>query len=518
MKLTRILSITLLAATASMAMAQDAVDVATISETDLRGTARFMSMAGAFGALGGDLSTLYQNPGGIGVYRYSDAGATLGINFHSNRSLTDYKDEVNKCEATCNNAAYVGVFKLDSETCPNINWGFSYNRALTFKRRYVGTWDALSTSMSNYIADETTAGGWTDNDLGNSNYKGNAPWISVMAYNAYLLNVAGKDKVTFSGLMDSKTTGWGEYEVREDGGVNEFNFCFGGNVLNKVYWGISVGIDDIRYTKYSYYGEDLKEAVYQDANGQSRRGGASWGLQNGYVMRGTGWNFKAGLIFKPINELRLGVAFHTPTYYKLSADYDADISYEMADAAKGVEYSPAGYGRFRMNTPWKFMVSAAGVIGQRAIISLDYQCDAYGTMRMDDEAGYAYDDVTRHVKDLYKSAHTVRVGAEVRVTNAFKVRGGYSHTTSPVNEAALDGAMGIYTSGTDLGYTLPKSTQYITCGLGYSFGSVYLDAAYVHRKRDAQYHVFSPSSTGVGPMADIRNTNNQIVLSLGFRF
>lgn len=45
-------------ATPLMANAQAAFDALQLSQQDLNGTARSMSMAGAFGALGGDLSTL----------------------------------------------------------------------------------------------------------------------------------------------------------------------------------------------------------------------------------------------------------------------------------------------------------------------------------------------------------------------------------------------------------------------------------------------------------------------------
>ena len=41
------------------------------------GTARFMSMGGAFTALGGDISTLSQNPAGIGVFRTSEMMSNL---------------------------------------------------------------------------------------------------------------------------------------------------------------------------------------------------------------------------------------------------------------------------------------------------------------------------------------------------------------------------------------------------------------------------------------------------------
>ena len=79
----------------SAASAQGAVDAYTLSPTDLRGTARYMSMAGAFTALGGDLSTLSQNPAGIGVYRKSEVGITVDFNMtHSNVStnVADFKD------------------------------------------------------------------------------------------------------------------------------------------------------------------------------------------------------------------------------------------------------------------------------------------------------------------------------------------------------------------------------------------------------------------------------------------
>ena len=63
---------------AATAGAQSAFDLYSISQPGLKGTARFMAMGGAFGALGGDLSTLNQNPGGIGVYRSSEIGLSFG--------------------------------------------------------------------------------------------------------------------------------------------------------------------------------------------------------------------------------------------------------------------------------------------------------------------------------------------------------------------------------------------------------------------------------------------------------
>ena len=50
------------AALPAAALAQSAIDAQQLSQSDFKGTARFVSMGGAFTALGGDLSTMGQNP------------------------------------------------------------------------------------------------------------------------------------------------------------------------------------------------------------------------------------------------------------------------------------------------------------------------------------------------------------------------------------------------------------------------------------------------------------------------
>ena len=52
--------------------AQTVYDAAKITGKDLNGTARFVGMGGAMGALGGDISTIGTNPAGIGIYRSND--------------------------------------------------------------------------------------------------------------------------------------------------------------------------------------------------------------------------------------------------------------------------------------------------------------------------------------------------------------------------------------------------------------------------------------------------------------
>ena len=85
------------------------------------------------------------------------------------------------------------------------------------------------------------------------------PWINILAYDGSLINPRSDGK-SFQGLYGDGTNGYGEYEVKEEGGVDEFNLSFGGNVKDVLYWGLSVGITDINYKTYTYYGEALDNA------------------------------------------------------------------------------------------------------------------------------------------------------------------------------------------------------------------------------------------------------------------
>ncbi len=129
---------------------QSALDAYQLSQPDFKGTARFMSMGGAFGALGGDVSTLNQNPGGIGVYRSSDIAFTLGINMQSTEARS--KGEASTSDRTkvyVNNFGYVGSARTGSSLMPMFNWGASYSRIKSFDRAYHGSLPSMGTSLTN---------------------------------------------------------------------------------------------------------------------------------------------------------------------------------------------------------------------------------------------------------------------------------------------------------------------------------------------------------------------------------
>lgn len=533
----KILLATVLSIAPSVLFAQSAIDAYQLTQGELKGTARFMSMGGAFGALGGDLSTLTQNPAGIGVYRSSEVGVTFDLNFQATKSNSDgYSLKEDQTKFYCPNFGYVGTVKLNNNVMPIFNWGVSYSRSASFDRIYRGGMPNISTSLSNYIANFSS--GYAPDELNMTSdynpywdYNVNADWLSILAYNTYLINPIGFSS-DYNGLYkyDNQgnpiTAGDAMFSVREQGYVDEYSINFGGNFVDMVYWGVGLGITDLGYSRYTYYDENLADArviAIEEVNEneyieQETTGNAYYALENYKHVSGTGYNFKVGLIVKPINELRLGLAVHTPTYYDLRQDYDAELNYQYLEEPEYLERTDVAVFDYKLRTPWKIMASAAGVIGGRAIVSFDYEYNAYNDMVVKDDYGYTYDDVTGDIDRYFKGQNIFRIGAEYRITPKFSVRAGYNYQMSNVKDAAANGSEYIYTSGTDPSYTFDNKTQYVTCGLGYRTGGFYIDAAYVYKNRESEYHAFTNFDGYEAPKATIKDNNNSIVLSVGYKF
>lgn len=552
--------------------AQSAIDAYRFSQPDLRGTARFMGMGGAFGALGGDLSTLSQNPAGIGVYRSNEIGFTLDLDTQNSKaSAPGSETSTSQTKFTLDNIGGVATLRLGSSKVPNLNFGFTYNKGVSFNRRYSGNIPRINTSMSNYIASIANNQDLSIADVTSINGKYDpynptdggiqAPWLAILGYDSYLINPNGDpDNPTWTGQFGQGTTGRANFDVEERGSVDEYNIAIGGNISNVVFWGMNFDIVNLNYNLDAIYGESLDNAyVYNPSVRDIQQTPSNWRMRNLYNASGQGFNYQLGVIVKPVQELRFGLAFHTPTFYNINETYSAGTSLNafgdnvQASTNNGVPGSQS----YNFNSPWKVIASVAGVIGSKFIISADYEWNGYGTMKYQEPSNYyggytdwgwdygwdfnsnpgikaaapltpkaSYNDPyyyeNKDIKEVYRSTNTIRIGAEYRITPNFSVRAGYSYVSSPVKAEAKNNEMTIHTAGTIPNYRFDNSTNYITAGLGYRTGGFYVDLAYVYKKMDSEYHAFTPDPGNTGgytsPQAKLGLTNNRIVLSAGFKF
>lgn len=512
--------------------AQNAMDAYRYSKNDLTGTARSVSMGGAFGALGGDVSGIAINPAGIGVYRNSEVVTTL--NFQNSRieteTLNGGKIDESKFNFGFDNLAFVTVFPLNSDVAPTLNVGFSYNRLKSFDRKYrMGAGGVAS--LTNYMADRATANGKpasSINLIGASENQmwdiwNNQDWLTVLGYNSFLINESSG--VYGSAMKDLPVAN--NLYAREKGSVSSYDFNIGTTFSDVLSLGLTLSMTDINYRLYSTYTEEFAD------------GGANSGydMENTLRTDGTGWQVKAGVIVKPIQELRIGVAYHSPTWYDMTDRFYTDIYHDLKDL-QGVASIRPGYPMnstdprdfevlaydgedaavmdYQYRTPDKWTFSLAGVIGTKAIISADYELTNYGNMKLYDRDGRNFNaDPNSYIKKFFRTASTVRVGAEYRFSDKFSGRVGYAWMQSPIKTEMKTSDQEITTDGRAITqYALDGDAHYITYGLGYKITpQFYTDIAFVMKSQKDDFYAFDFSDK-----TTFKTNNFQGLLTVGYKF
>jgi len=499
--------------------AQSEMDVYKMSQTDLTGTARSVSMGGAFGALGGDISGIAINPAGIGVYRSSEIVTTM--NFQNAKTTVESnlsKMDDSKFKFTFDNLAFVAAFPTSSDVAPFINFGFSYNRIKNFDRKYSMSVANSNNTIADYMAyragNEYYGSKEPHDALFFKDTHDTAPfdydWMAVFGYNSGLIDY---DNDGFYAVTNVPVGADNKLFVREKGSVNTYDFNVGTTLSDIISLGLTVSVTDLKYRLYYEFSELYGSNSYANIDSDIR-------------TDGTGYQVSAGIIVKPVNELRIGLAYHSPTWYNMTDTYAADFTYDLVGIGlgetKGWVYSDFYHYDYKMRTPDRWTASIAGVIGQTAIISADYEYTNYrNNMKLfEDNGNDMPHDPNFDIKNHFKGASTIRVGAEIRFTPQFSGRVGYQWKQSPLKKEFKDytGTNNIdlepKTVGTVNHYTLDGDTNYITYGLGYRFNkSFYTDIAFVMKTQKADIHTYYGSER-----SEWKDNTFQGLMTIGYRF
>jgi len=501
--------ITLIVATS--AFAQGEIDALRYSRNDLTGTARSVGMGGAFGALGGDVSGIAINPAGIGVYKSSEIVGTLSFNNHKSEAKPNTgKLTTDKFAVDFDNLAIVGAFPLDNTDVPFINFGFSYNKLKSFDRKYQTRSNGLSSSLTHYMAERATDS-W--GDVTASGWRGD--WMGKLGYEGYLTDYttnAQNQKIFHSVLEDGEKVNNNLY-VREKGEISSYDFNVGTTFADMLSLGLSLSLTDLNYDLYSSYSEDFAF-------------GDGFKLENVLETRGTGFQLGLGMIFKPINEIRLGVAYHSPTWYNFTDRYYADLRTPLVDG--GLVQTPDGETEYDFKTPDRWTLSLAGVIGRHAIVSVDYELTNYkNSMKYRNiERDDYLSDINDIIKQDFKNASTVRIGAEIRITPQLSGRVGYAWMQSPFGDVLKDNEQPAAVTGTVPHYVVEGDANHITWGLGYRFTpQFYVDVAFVVKNQKNDLYAFpkyfEPGTDNLlvdSKPVDLNTNTFSGLLTFGYRF
>jgi hypothetical protein len=478
--------------------AQDLADALRFSNFQIQGTARAGGMGNAFGALGGDFTSISINPAGLGLYRSSEFVFTPAFNqtqvetSYRGNSMTD-----SKYNFLFNNLSYVSAIspRNQSETgLVSVNIGIGFNRLKDFNSTMLGGVNNMNGSFLDYVADNATLDIWSD-------------FYEKLAWDADLLLFDEDAGVYWHDLEDA---GYGQSmrkSIARQGAINEYSLAAGFNFNHKLYLGASLGIVDVFYRESS----ELRE--WDPNNSIPFFNEMKF---NSYLRTsGTGLNGKIGLIYKPVNAVRLGASVHTPTFYNLHDVFEtsmfSSVTYEDGNETYRV-YSPYSEYDYSLETPLRANLSGAVVIGRVGLVSVDYEYVDYGSASLRRGGdGYNFVDENDEIAEVFRSVGNLRIGGELLASDNISLRAGYEYYPSAYNAQAF-------------GATQPNAEANRTTfsgGLGYKSGGFFFDVAYRYsfmKDYDLMYPAPATDFYAAPEMAAFSNLKHKVMFTLGFKF
>lgn len=498
------------------------------------GTARSAAMAGAMTSLGADASSMSINPAGMGMYRSNEIVFTPMMTFSRAKSNAATFEGNSKNRFGIGNFSMVAKLRESSTGVTAINMGIAYNRLADFNYKYSfatqGT--AGSSSIADIFAGQLAAGQITSTQL-KGNYDGAGYfmwdrfdptyWGAILGYKTGLINDSnggwGRDMIGSAAGVDGYTT------VESKGSAGEWVWSLGMNFGSKFYLGFSLGAATINRERHIYYGEGYSYKADPALNYQMEH----FNYDQVAKMKGTGVNFKIGAIYRPIESLRIGVAFHTPTYYSVTYSYQGGMTSEIKANNNVDDYKLDSNGYIRppfseetvvlvddgdyswsYTSPTRLMFGVSYTIAKQLILSVDYERDWYNSMRLKDSPyGALYKG---YIKDTFKGSNTVRAGAEWRFIPQMAVRMGYG-----LWSGALTDNTAIYSS------PVTYRTEYMSAGFGVALSKHFtIDATYQFCKNNmTPYKTFYGYDSSIDIASPTINTTlerHNLLLSLTVHF
>lgn len=481
-----------------MTIAQDLADALRYSNISVSGTARAGAMGNAFGALGGDFTSASINPAGLGLYRSSEFTVTPVS--MSTKIKADYygtKREDSDYKFSLNNISYVSSIPMmgnNEAGITNINLGVGFNRVKDFNSYSIVQGFDVNGSYLDYFADRANRGIWSD-------------YYEELAWKTDVLIYDEDNKEYYTDLQDAGYRQDQRKTISRNGSIDEYSFVAGFNFNHKFYLGLSWGVNDLYYTeKSTIIEEDSKNLVpyFNDLK-----------FISNLTTFGIGHNFKFGAIYKPTNEVRLGISIHTPTWYRLTDDFQTSMQTYITYADGSERYdekSPYNEYDYRLQTPLRATFSGALVIGKKGIISADYEMVNYASSKLRNGGdGYDFYQENTDIQEAFKTTGNLRIGGELSASKNLRLRGGFEYHGSAYEAMAFDASQ----------KNADANLLVYSGGIGYFAGNFFADLTYRYStisEYDALYPTPFDEIYPIPEMASLKTIKNDVLFTLGFRF
>lgn len=501
-----------LALVSSVAMAQETYENTKLIDNNLNGTARYVGMGGAMEALGADLSTIGTNPAGLGLFRKGKVDLSFGL--VSQTGMNKFSS-LNKTNMSFDQIGV--VFNLSKTPNASINIGFNYHKSRNFDQ-LLNAANTLNNASQNKL---------TYQKYRNQVFKERKDLTYSQLDALYMDNLLYDNRT--KKYYNFPATGY-LYNQENKGYIGEYDMNLSANLNDRVYLGLTMGIHDVHYKGYAEYTENF---VHNANNIPGLT------LNDSREITGTGFDVKLGAIVRPLAEspFRLGAYIHTPVWYDLTTSNYTVLTDGTARPNVGETYD------FRVNTPWKFGLSAGTTLADRIALGATYEYAAYNAMQTRIKDGGTYDwyygtyyesshndrVMNNHTEDALRGQHTLKLGVEAKITDHFSLRAGYNYLSALFKDAAVkDGSLKspgtYYASSTS--YVNWKDTNRFTFGLGWNVWRFNIDLAYQYSQQNGTFYPFMDYHEGSAPSVEdnianptkVNNKQHQLLVTMGYKF
>ena len=427
------------------------------SQDNNTGTARANGLNGAVGAVGGDLSSININPAGIAVYNNNEIILTLG-SYNYNNSTDYYNSNMNNKSTTFNTDQVGAVFVFRDAITTNdwskVSFAVNYQKTAHFHTRNAFFGNSGFASFNKH-----------PNDPDSNNEYNNA--ISQDFYN-YI-----------------------------DGKASKINLALAGQYGHNFYAGFSLNIHHIDFTQFTTLNE-----LSTDNNDNTLDVLATENL----TENANGFSINLGFIYKPIQSVRLGLAYQSPTWYNSSEDFNDYISIYSENIGEHTN-SSTSYLDYKLRTPSKVTASGALVIGKSGFINLDYRYDVYNSLNLNGSINFRNDN--QYFTDVLQNTHNINIGGEFRLQN-ISFRGGLGYQQNPYKT-------NLNPRDTDI---LKLEDLYSSSlGAGIRFGASKLDIAYRKTMQNNEYDFNDANQQSQYIQSGtIDNNNSRIIATYTYSF
>jgi hypothetical protein len=500
--------------TSNLIYAQTPEDAKRYSFYPQGGTARNIAIGGAMGSLGGDINATFVNPAGLGLFKTNEAVLTPAFAFNNNKST--YRETLEKNKLTNFNLGTTGFVWAYNNRYNKSSSAVSLALTQTVDFNNTIKYNGLNnySSMAEQFAEEMVTVNVNDVLKTNSPVAyGAAPAFYTFLIDTFYVGSQLNVKPATGYILDAKEALKQEYTKTTKGGIYELAVGFAHNKNDKWLFGGTIAMPIVNYKSNTTFKES-------DTSARTNNYFNNFVYTDDFTTKGIGLNGKLGIIYRPKEYIRLGLAIHTPMFMYLTDTRETNLSTALENpigtfntSSNAFTNNAKGKNKYIQTTPFKAMLSASYVFRevenvkrQKAFITADIEYVNHKGSRFgsDAEAPTAddkayYKQLNNVVKGYYKGNFNFRVGGELKF-NIIMARLGFAYYSNPYKEKELK-----------------ANRMILSGGLGYRNKGVFVDLTYAHsfnKDVDFAYRLGDKANT----YATVKNQRGNVVATVGFKF